>query len=97
MRTHWYGFYAAQVSPTCASVNQSITVQGLFPKPFSRNSYPVVLSRHWCEVESNEDEIVHRLRLSNHGQSALLAIVTVDPLETGGIAVHLVQRWLCSV
>jgi hypothetical protein len=26
MRTHWYGFYAAQVSPTCASVNQSITV-----------------------------------------------------------------------
>ena len=26
MRTHWYGFYAAQVSPTYASVNQSITV-----------------------------------------------------------------------
>jgi hypothetical protein len=26
MRTHWHGFYAAQVSPTCASVNQSITV-----------------------------------------------------------------------
>jgi hypothetical protein len=26
MRTHWYGFYAAQVSPTRPSVDQSITV-----------------------------------------------------------------------
>src|SRR5262245_47922992 len=81
----------SQIPPTASTVERGITVQDFLPIASPRNTDPIIGSRHWGEITDNEHEIPRRRTLAQQTDHAGFSIVTIDPLEAGGINIMLVQ------
>src|SRR5437763_6842276 len=88
------GLEAAHVSLAAAAVVPGVAVEQLAPEAAVRHPDAVVVARDGCEVEGCEQRALLRPSPAQQGDDALLRVVAVDPAETGGLEVGLVERRL---
>ena len=67
------------------------------PVPATRNADSIVLSRTGVKLKTATTISDPPRRLPHEAQHALLRIAAIDPLESGGIAIQFVKRFLGAI
>src|SRR5271165_3665667 len=88
---------SSEVSHSAASVVGGVAVQQLSPESARSNSQAIGQSRHRRKIAHHHDPAFRRLPFSQKGNCAVLAVVAVNPLETGRVRIELVQSLILPI
>ena len=87
----------AAIADIAAAVHVAVAVQQLEVGSTRRNAYPIAFAGDRREIRDRDKKILAVLRAAYERYDAVLAVVAVNPLESGRIEVDLVQRMLGPV
>src|SRR6185436_243463 len=92
-----FGLHAAEIADVASAVDGRIAVQQLPVPARSRHADTVAMPRHRREVAGTDNVLRLIPRPTDEGHGRLLPVVEVDPLKTGPLEIHFMERRLGPV
>src|SRR5260221_6190577 len=89
-----FGVEAAKIADAGAAVVCGVGVENFFVKATGRNADAVIAANDGRGVEDDHEKIIVIAGAADKGDDAVVAVVAVDPFETGPFEIDFVKRGL---